>query len=113
MEGKIIQMFIKPFNRERFNEKEDAREISIKRRHCSHVLEIDEDLEDHLCTNCGKPFSTKEALLYILHQQQENIRVSISSYNLRNEINFLTEKIDKLKDEIKYLQSEKRKLKKI
>ena len=113
MEGKIIQMFIKPFNRDRFNEKEETREISLKQHRCSHVLEIDEDLDEHLCTNCGKPFSTKEALLYILHQQQENIRVKISSYNLRNEINFLAEKIDKLKDDVKHIQSEKRKLKKI
>lgn len=112
-EGVIIQLFAKPVSRERFEQKEQAHEISIKQRHCSHMLEIDEDLEEHVCTNCGKPFTTKQALFFILHEHQENARVQISSYNLRNEIHFLTEKRDKIKDEIKQMQSEKRKIVKL
>ena len=82
--GEIIQMFLKPFDKERFERDEEAEIISLQQRYCSHTLEIDEELNEHNCSECGKLFTSHEALLYVLHKQ--NVR--LSSYNLRNEINF-------------------------
>jgi len=106
MEGQIIEMFVKPLSKERFDRKEEAEVISLQQRYCTHSLEIDEDLDEHNCEKCGKLFTSHEALLYILHNRREHIKMT--SYNLRNEIHFLTEKRDRLKDDIKHLQKDKR-----
>jgi tRNA U54 and U55 pseudouridine synthase Pus10 len=106
MEGLIIEMFVKPLNRERFEQKEEAEIISLHQRNCSHELEIDEEIDQHNCVKCGKLFTSHEALLYILHNRMQQLK--ISSYNLRNEMHFLTEKIDSLKSDIEFLKKEKR-----
>lgn len=97
-------MFVKPLSRERFEQKENAEVISLQQRYCTHVLEIDEELNEHSCEKCGKQFSSHEALLYILHNRE----TKLTSYNLRNEIHFLTEKRDILKSDIEQLKKEKR-----
>jgi len=102
--GQIIEMFVKPLNRERFEQKEEAEVISLKQRFCSHQLEIDEDIDQHNCENCGKLFTSHEALLYVLHHRE----TKLTSYNLRNEIHFLTEKRDLIKSDIEFLKKEKR-----
>lgn len=104
MEGQITEMFAKPLSRERFEQKEAAEVISLQQRYCTHQLEIDEEIDQHNCEKCGKQFSSHEALLYILHNRE----TKLSSYNLRNEIHFLTEKRDSLKTKIDYLKKEKR-----
>lgn len=106
MEGLIIEMFVKPLNREMFEQKEEAQVISLQQRYCTHALEIDEDIDQHNCEKCGKTFTSHEALLYVLHNRRDNIKMT--SYNLRNEIHFLTEKRDSLKSDIEFLKKEKR-----
>ena len=106
MEGEIIKMFVKPLSKERFEQKENAQIIYLQQRNCSHELEIDEDIDQHNCEKCGKLFTSHEALLYILRTRMQQLR--ISSYSLRNEIHFLTEKRDGLKSDIEYLKKEKR-----
>lgn len=108
MEAQIIEMFVKPLDRERFEQKEEAELISLQQRYCTHSLEIDEELNEHNCKKCGKLFTSHEALLYVLHNQKDHIKMS--SYNLRNEIHFLTEKRNVLQSDIEYLKKEKRKL---
>lgn len=107
-EAQIIEMFVKPLDRERFEQKEYTEVISLQQRYCTHSLEIDEELDEHNCEKCGKLFTSHDALLYILHNRKDHIK--ISSYNLRNEIHFLTEKRDSLKSDIEHLKKEKRKL---
>lgn len=104
IEGRIIEMFIKPLNRERFEQKEEAEVISLQQRYCTHQLEIDEEIDQHNCEKCGKLFTSHEALLYVL----KNRNTKLSSYNLRNEIHFLTEKRDILKSDIELLKKKKR-----
>ncbi|WP_336716246.1 hypothetical protein [Chryseobacterium mucoviscidosis] len=104
--GEIINMFLKPLNRERFEKKEEAEIISLQQRNCSHSLEIDEEIDQHNCELCGKNFTSHEALLYILQNRMQQLK--LSSYSLRNEIHFLTEKRDSLKSDIEYLKKEKR-----
>lgn len=108
MEGQIIEMFVKPLSRERFEQKEEAEVISLQQRYCTHSLEIDEELNEHNCEKCGKLFTSHDALLYILHNRKDHIKMS--SYNLRNEIHFLTEKRNVLQSDIEFLKKEKRKL---
>ena len=110
MEAKIIEMFLKPLDKERFEQKEEAEVISLQQRYCYHSLEIDEELDHHNCVICGKTFTSHEALLYILHKRNEVVK--LSSYNIRNEIHFLTEKRDSLKSDIEYLKKEKRQINK-
>lgn len=107
---KIINLFQKPLDKERFERQEEAAIISLQQRYCSHRLEIDEEIELHNCSECGKTFNSHEALLYILENREKSIEMS--SYNLRNEIHFLTEKRDSLKSEIEFLKKEKRNLNK-
>lgn len=108
MEGRIIELFQKPLDKERFDKKEQAEVISIQQRYCTHSLEIDEELDHHNCEKCGKLFTSHEALLYILHNRKDYIKMT--SYNLRNEIHFLTEKRDSLNSDIESLKKEKTKI---
>lgn len=66
-------------------------------------MEIDEEIDQHNCEKCGKLFTSHEALLYVL----KNRNTKLSSYNLRNEIHFLTEKRDILKSDIELLKKKK------
>lgn len=106
--GKIIQLFAKPLSKQRFDKKEEAEVISLQQRHCSHSLEIDEEIDQHQCINCGKQFTSHEALLFVLHHKESKMQ----SYNLRNEIHFLTQKRDEIKTEIENLRKDKRLLNK-
>ncbi|MDV3882932.1 hypothetical protein CMU04_06325 [Elizabethkingia anophelis] len=102
--ARIIELFVKPTNQERHDKKEAARELSIKQKNCGHKFEIDEEDEVHNCMLCGKPFTSHDLLIYVLYKRE----TQLTSYNLRNEIYYLTEKRDKIKQEIKVIQKEKR-----
>ena len=75
MEGRIIELFQKPLDKERFDKKEQSEVISIQQRYCTHSLEIDEELDHHNCEKCGKLFTSHEALLYILHNRKDYIKI--------------------------------------
>lgn len=107
--GQIINMFVKPYDKERFDKGEEAQVISLQQRNCTHHLEIDEETDSHNCNKCGKLYTSHEALIYVLHS---NDRTRMSSYNLRNEIHFLTQKRDEIKTEIDALRKDKRLLNK-
>ena len=98
-------MFAKPLSKQRFDKAEEAQVISLQQMYCTHHLEIDEEIEQHQCTQCGKQFTSHEALLYVLHA---NDKTKMSSYNLRNEIHFLTQKRDEIQTEIENLRKDKR-----
>lgn len=105
-EARIIPLHKRPFDRDKFEQRETARIIDLRQLHCDHLIQVDEDDETgHICEHCGKVFNSNEALMYLLRKTAN--RDTIYSYNLRNEINFLTEKRDNIKCEIRHLQQKK------
>lgn len=45
MESPIIQLYKKPFSKEKFQQREDGRIIDIKQRNCTHNIQVDDEDE--------------------------------------------------------------------
>ena len=101
------------FNKERFEKSQCKKDNNKQQRNCPHSESVifDGEIDEVKCETCNKIWSCFDYLWYLVERQIPNPKIKV--FEIENEIYFLTKKCDKLKDDIKHLQSEKRKLNKI